>query len=371
MTTAPITITTTPRLVRSVPVSPLVVLMLIDRQTGVTPALNTIAAVDDSDPGAVLGDAANDGHRWYELVEGQSNVHIFVVPFDATNAVVNGPAALNALLNAEQRAKLYAVSQYGVDVVHAGRYTGAAAGANSIVQRLESVCQDARVKAAWIGDGHVVGAGTQTLAQSQAWAVANGTRQNGIAVANGAPVGGAQEYGSAIALATLARYAGLEGIGSHPFNLADVVTGIGTPAPQFVFDSSDSTAAAEVLDNTNRMTSIITHDGSHYLWGGKTTWAAGDPRHWWGNLVVQNRIEKRQRRIMEPFIGLRLSEDLLDDLHLAVEEGLNAEFGAFTQRIGVGTPVVAAHLVTVPIETGYYGFIEAIRAENSIYVQAP
>ena len=374
MTTAPITVNTTPRQVRGVPVSPLTVLMLINREAGVTPAVNTIAAVDDADPAAVLGAAANLGRRWYDLAEAQSNVHVFALPFDASNAVVNGPAALNALLNPEQRAKLYGVSPYGVDVVHVGQYTGATAAANAIIQRLETVCQDVRVKAAWIADGYTdTGAdlGTQTLAEAQAWAVANATRRNGIAVANLASVAGSLEFGSAIALATLARYAGLRGIGAHPFNLADVVAGIGPPAPEFVFDSADATAAAEVLDNTNRMTSLITHDGSHYMWGGKTTWPAGDPRHWWGNLVVQNRIEKRLRRIMESFVALRLSEALLDDIQRAVDEGLNAEFGAFTQRIGVGTPTVAGQQVTVPVETAYYGFIETILAENSIFVQAP
>ena len=273
--------------------------------------------------------------------------------------------------NAAERAKLYATSTYGVDVVLAGRYTGATQAANAIVQGLESVCVDPRVKAAWIGDGYVAANNAQTLAQAQAWAIANGTRQSGIAVANGAPVATVQEYGSAIALATIARHAGLTGIGAHPFNLSDVVLGIGPPAPEFIFDSADGSSAAEVLDNTNRMSSIITNDGSHYLWGGKTTWAAGDPRHWWGNLLVQNRIEKRQRRIMEPFSGLRLSEDLLDDMRFSLEENLNAEFGAFTQRIGVAGIDVAAQHVTSYVETAYYGFIESITVANDIYVQAP
>ena len=371
MTMAPITITTTPRQVVSVPVSPLTVLMLINRETGVTPAVNTIMAVDDTDPAAVLGAASNEGLTWYELLESQSNINVFALPFDATNAPVNGPAALNALLDSTQRAKLYAASPYGVDVILAGIYTGAAAAANTIVQRLESVCVDPRVKAAWIGDGFVAANNAQTLAQAQAWAIANGTRQSGIAVANGAPVATVHEYGSVIAATTIARHAGLTGIGAHPFNLSDVVLGIGPPAPTFVFDSADASAAAEVLDNTNRMTSIITNDGSHYLWGGKTTWAAEDPRHWWGNLLVQNRIEKRQRRIMEPFSGLRLSEDLLDDMRFSLEANLNAEFGAFTQRIGVAGIEVAAQHVTAHVETAYYGFIESITVPNDIYVQTP
>ena len=216
-----------------------------------------------------------------------------------------------------------------------------------------------------------MGAGTQTLAQVQAWATANGNRQNGIALANGAPVGGTFEYGSAIALATIARYAGLEGIGAHPFNLSDVVAGIGAPAPQFVYDSADGSSAAVVLDNTNKMTSIITNDGAQYLRGGNTTWPAGDPRSWWGNLVVQNRIDKRQRRIMEPFDGQRLSEALLDDIHLSLEANLNAEFGAFTQRIGVSAIEVTAQHLTAYVETAYYGFVESITVANDIYVQTP
>ena len=90
-----------------------------------------------------------------------------MLPFDAaTTPLVTGPAALNALLNAEQRAKLYAVSTYGVDVVLAGKYTGSSRqAANAIVQRLESVCVDPRVKAAWIGDGYVAALNAQTLAR--------------------------------------------------------------------------------------------------------------------------------------------------------------------------------------------------------------
>ena len=373
MAMAPITVRTTPRLTASVPVSPLTVLMLIPKETGVTPAVNIITAVDDTAPADVLGGATNEGRMWYELLESQSNINVFALAFDPTDPAANGPAALNALLNPVERAKLYAVSVYAVDVILAGKYTGAAQTANTIVQRLESVCADARVKAAWVGDGFAGPAYNhmQTLTQVQAWHGANGTRQSGIALANGAPVGTDQEFGSAIALATIARHAGLEGIGAHPFNLSDVILGIGAPAPEFVFDSADATAAAEVLDNTNRMSTIITNDGNRYLWGGKTTWAAGDPRHWWGNLVVQNRIEKAQRQVMEPFSGLRLSEDLLDDMLLAVQGRLDAEFGAFTQRIGVGTPVVSVPHVTVPVETAYYGFIETITVENSIFIQAP
>ena len=231
MTTAPITITTTARQTTSIPVSPLTVLMLIAREAGVTPAVNTIALVDDANPAAVLGAATNEGRRWYELVEGQSNVNLFVIPFDSADPATNGPAALNALLNPVQRAKLYAVSPYGVDVVHAGKYTGAALTANAIVAALETVCVDPRVKAAWIGDGYAGPAynHSQTLANVQAWVGTNGTRRSGIALANGAPVANSQEFGSAIALATIARHAGLVGIGAHPFNLSDVILGIGSP----------------------------------------------------------------------------------------------------------------------------------------------
>ena len=374
MTTGPVNVITEARQRVSTPVSPLTVVMLIPKETGVTPAAATLEQVENADAAAKLGVAGNLGHRWLTLIEGQSNVHLFVLPFAAgmsDDVQATAPAALNALLLPEQRAKLYKVSVYGVDAVLAGRYTGVAQTANTIIQRLETVCADNRIKAGWVADGYQKTAADQTLAEAQAWAVANATRTRGIALANGAPVSSSQEFGSVIAMATLCRYAGLEGIGAHPFNLTDVVTGIGEPAPTFVFDSADSTAAAEVLDNTNKMTSIITHDGSHYLWGGKTTHPSSDPRYWWGNLMIQNRLEKRQRLIMEKFTAQRLSEELLNDLHGAMERGLGDEFGDLTRRIGIGTPEISGQNLTVPVETAYAGFVETITSRNSIFIQNP
>ena len=58
-------------------------------------------------------------------------------------------------------------------------------------------------------------------------------------------------------------------------------------------------------------------------------------------------------------------------MRFSLEENLNAEFGAFTQRIGVAAIEVAGQQVTSYVETAYYGFIESITVSNDIYVQAP
>ena len=77
--------------------------------------------------------------------------------------------------------------------------------------------------------------------------------------------------GSIIAAGHYARHAALEGLGASPTGLSYPLAGTSGDSctPVRAFSLSDATAAAEVLDD-NHLTSIITHNGQFYLWGGKT-----------------------------------------------------------------------------------------------------
>ena len=371
MVTAPITVTVSPRQTAAVLASPLSVVMLVSHEANVVPPVNAIAVVDDSDPTGSLGPTTTKARQVYDRIEAKSNVHVAVIPFDATNPAVNGPAALDALLNADERAKLYAVSPYGVDVVLAYDYTGRASGASAILSKLETVCADPKVDAMFIVDGYLAGSPlTSTQAQALNWGTQNGNRHDGIAVTNGGDVGGSFEYGSVEVCAHICQYSAQRGIGVHPFNLSDPLTGVGTPSPQRAFDIHDGSASAEVLDNAG-LTSLITFDGVDYIWGGKTTYAATDPRHWWGNAMVVKRIRKRSSQLMAPYYGVRATDAALAQMRFSLEGSLAGEFGPFVQQIEVGTPVLSGNRARIPGRARFDGFIEGVDFETIIAIGAP
>ena len=119
------------------------------------------------------------------------------------------------------------------------------------------------------------------------------------------------------------------------------------------------------------MTSIIVYDGSEYLWGGRLKASqASDPRVYFGNAVLANRIVKRARRLLTPFYGRRATSFLLDDMALTLGLSLTAEFGDLTESIVVETPTLSGSRATIPMVVAFHDFIQSIRLTADVYLSS-
>ena len=273
------TITTTilPREAVALAQSPLAYVYLIPGETGVSaPVNNLLRIASEAVAAAQLGDTSKYGRRWYEYLESLSQVDMSVLPFtpggDLATIKTNAIAALDVMTDSEQLANI----GNNVDVLVIPDYASRETGLSSILTKAELVSEHVNVDCLVITDSYF--ASSSTLANQSTWATAN-LHPNILGITNKATVNGAAEWGSAVTAAHLAKFAALEGIGSHPFSLSHPLTGVGATDPKRIYNLADGTAAADVLKDEN-LTSIIQHDGFDYMWGGKLkTVKAGDNRH--------------------------------------------------------------------------------------------
>ena len=164
----------------------------------------------------------------------------------------------------------------------------------------------------------------------------------------------------------------MHGVGSHPFNLSAPVSGIGTPAPVRAFDINDGSAEAEALADAF-VTSIVVYDGFEYLWNGKIkTVQGGDPRSYFGNAVISDRMVKRARRLLAPYYGSRATTGVFAAMADTVRLSLVPEFvtPGLVASITIFEPYLSGTTAVVEFEVGFHGFIEAIRLVADIFVQA-
>ena len=367
MTQAPFDATISVRQTAVVERSPYSVVLVLPKEAAVPAPAAALTVIGDATAAeAQLGDTTKTGRQWYDYLEAQANIDIAALPFtpdsDDAQQATNINAALQALLSAGELAKL----RSGVDLVVVPDDPGKATAASSIVTQLETVCADKRVLANGITDGYH---GSAAHADALSWAQAN-RAADVLAISNRAPVSGVSQWGSIIAAGHICRYSATRGVGSHPFNLSDQIIGVGTPAPERAFSLDDGSASAEALADAF-LSSIITYDGAEYLWGGTLGVADdSDPRINFGNAVLAHRIVKRAKRIAAPFFGRRATSFTLADVGLAVRLGLQAEFGALTSSIIVGTPTIAGTTVTVPMIVGFHNFIKRIQLAAEVYLSS-
>ena len=369
MVTAPFSVTIRPRPAAAVRSSPYGIIMLIPRETGVVPAVNIITEITDANVVAQLGAATNLGRRWYDHIESKSNVHIAVISFDESDPEVNGPLALDALEDSDQRANM----SFSPDILLLPTYPGLVTGASAIIAQAETVCANPSVLCRAITDAYnPAGTGTGTQAEVTTWAAGN-AGPHVLSIANDAPAPTVEEFGSVIIAAHLCQDAAEHGVGTHPFSLSHPITGIGTPNPVRVFDIDDGSAEAEALA-AEFVTSIIIYDGREYAWNGQLkTDAEGDPREHWGNAVISDRMVKLARRLLAPYYGVQASTGVFGDMADHVRLGLTPVFveNGLVGSLNVLDPTLSGSTVTVEFEVGFHGYIEAIRLFADIFMQAP
>ena len=368
MVSAPFGVTIRPRPTVAIGTSPYGVIMLVPAEAGMAAANNEITEITDANLAAQLGAAANFGRRWYEYLESKANIHIAAIPFDDTDPEVNGPVAVAALESSVERAKL----SFSPDILLIPQYPALVLAASAILTEAETACQNPSVLCRAITDGYnPAGVGTGVQADVITWARAN-TGPNVLAIGNDAPVAGANEFGSVIVAAHICQDAATNGVGSHPFNLSTPVSGVGTPDPLRVFDLNDGSAEAEALAD-EYVSSIIVYDGQEYVWNGKLkTAVTGDPREYFGNAVISDRMVKRARSLLAPYYGQRASTGVLADMADHVQLGLTPEFvtPGLVGSVTVLDPYLSGNSAIVEFEVGFHGFIEAIRLTADIYIQA-
>ena len=366
---APFSVLIRPRPTVNIQPSPYGIVMLIPVETGVTATADALTEINDSNVAAQLGAASNKGHLWYDHIESKANVHIAVIPFDDTDAEGNAPTALDALQSATERAKL----SFSPDILLIPDYPGRLlTSASAILTEAEIVCADPSILCRAITDAYnPVGTATGVQADVITWAGLN-TGPHLLAMGNDAPVAGTTEFGSVIAAAHICHYASIHGVGSHPFNLSSPVTGTGTPEPVRVFDISDGSAEAEALAD-EFVSSLIIYDGHEFIWNGhlKTT-DTGDPRRFFGNAVISDRMVKRARRVLAPYYGRRATSSILAAMADRVRLVLEPEFviPGLVGSVTVHEPYLSGSTAVVEFEVGFHGFIEAIRLIADIFVQS-
>ena len=286
--------------------------------TGNYTSLGDVPSVDANTKTAIARAA-------YDFIESGSLVHLFALPFpvaqsdDAPTRAGKVVTAINTALNsAVERAKM---PNSTADIIIVPRETVAGTAANPIYSALEVQCAPNKIGAVGLVDAGGGAALSNTArpldteptdANVALWG-ANNRNLHIYAVSNRADISHYDRmWGSVIAGAHHARYTSREGIGAHPWNLRDPVLGIGQTYPQRVFDESDGSSAAVKLDRDDKIASLINFQGIQYLWGGESYATEEDPRQIIGNQIVANRMIKRAKRVMAPFLKARRRGTTLD-----------------------------------------------------------
>ena len=342
--------------------SPIAMLMAVSSADAATgddaPTPGTPYRLTADNAAAVLGPVAKRGRRWYEALEAHSDFALSAVVFDPSDDATKSKALTDVTGDPDKLDVLGEVDavvwpdKMSMTATLAGALAAAChnLGANAIV--------DTNYDAA---KGPAQGAPEKgSTAQARAWR--NAVLQLGMLPAsNGAPYNGVDDENGAIVLAAhIARWAGIEGIGAHPFSFRHPVLGAGTPSPKRTFSDSDNSAAAVELADL-QLTSIIRDGGATYLWGGEMrSNVEGSALVYWGNRVVANRMRKRGRQIIRPYVIFRLDPSVLDTVVVEVERALLAEFGQWVVDVSGGTAALVGRTIRVRTSATFHGFSRAV-----------
>lgn len=348
----------------------------VDGSTVIPADINTLTEVTESTKGAVLG--SGDAVDMYDTIESGSAVRLFVLPFEVDSSDMtestrlgNVRTALQALETATERAKL--PGPFGADIIVCPRETGLGTGANAAVTELRALGLDTSLGAVSFVDAgtipHAEDLGTApTVAQVTAWQTAN-TDPNVMAVSNRGDVEGhAEMFGSVIAAGHYARYASAMGVQHQAANLIDVLVGADdfTPEREFVVEDGSSPAIALAAAGVS---SLVTWNGRHYFWGGKTGAPATDPRTYTANAIIAHRIVKQGRQILAPFLGQRGTGRNIDSIQVALQNTLSAQYvPAAVQGLDALDVDFTGNRATAEVSVQFYGFIEAIRLIADVYI---
>lgn len=336
---------------------------------------STLTEITEANKDAQLG-VEGLAPRMYDYIESGASVRLWVLPFPVLRAdalparLAKVVTALNALDKTDERAKL---PNGKVDAIVLPRETAIGQGANVVVAKLKTFGLDTSLGAVSFVDAGVFANRTPTAAEpAQADAIAwenDNADPNVLAVTNRADAaGGSGVFGSIIAAGHWARYTSQYGIHHQPTNLRDVVVGVSNITPDRIFNESDGSSAAVVLAR-EPLTSIITWNGSHYLWGGKTKFQASDPREELSNNIVAHRIVKEATLDLAPFVGLRATRANLAALQVKLQDDITAGYvPEAIAAVSVGTPILAGGRLSVQMEVQFFDFIDSITLIAEVFV---
>lgn len=312
----------------------------------------------------------------YDFIESGASSRLWVLPFPVVRADAEAArlskvvTALSALDKTEEKAKL---PNGKADMIVCPRETGLGTGANPVVAKLKTFGLDTHIGAVSIVDaGEWGGANPVAQEPSQAdvlsWETANAD-PNVMAVTNRADVSGYDGmWGSVIAAAHWARWTSLRGIHYQPTNLVDTLAGVSDITPERVFNESDGSSSAVTLGQ-RELTSLITWNGQHFLWGGKTRFTGEDPRSFLSNNIVAHRIVKDATQDMAIYVGRRGNRANLAGLQVKLQDDLSGTYAPSAVRdIQVAEVTLVGGKATARVFVQFYDFIESVELIAEIFV---
>ena len=265
-----------------------------------------------------------------------------------------------------------------VDFVVLPRETGlgAASAANPVFAALAGVLGINHLGAVGLVDGGPLE--TSVLADSppQADVITwrgNNANANILSVTNRGDVAGYEGmWGSVIAAGHWAYYTAQFGL-SHPVaNLRDQVLGVSNITPARDFDPDGASAATTLKDSPNFLTSIISWDGSPYLYGGQTGAASeNDPLLDVANRLIANRIVKQGRRDLLPYVGRRGTERLLSSIQLQIQNDLAATYLApgLVRSIDTQDVTLTGGRASARVDVGFFDIVDTVSLAVEVFVQ--
>lgn len=343
--------------------SPLDMTIVLPQEDGVTAAFNELVDLTTDDLATANLGSSGFGRAVYDYIEDHANVHVSLLPFevDGTDNAAGRAArvvgALDALNSPVELAKIGGPPDI---IILPDECSRGGTVSNPVVATLKSIC-------ATRGCTAFVDSAQDSQANAALWA-GNNVNLNIFAFTNKGDVRGQSAmWGSVIGAGMWGHYTGIHGIHAQPANLRDHVLGVSNISPERLFSEGDGSAPAEALSDEG-LTSIITWDGGHYLWGGRTGTVGTDPRVYVSNNIVSQRMVKQARRLLAPFLGLRGTGRRLSSMALAVENSLVAQYvpGAI-EDLEVAQPVLTGGRASVALEAKFYQFIESIQLTAEVY----
>lgn len=311
----------------------------------------------------------------YDYIESGASVRMFVLPYPVTRADTESTRLGNtvtALGRLEVDSELAKLPNRTLDVIVVPDVTGLGAGANSVIAELRRLCADGALGAVAMVDAGPISGG-RAVSDVANWVAAGNSGPDILLVGNNADVSGhANMFGSVIVAGHWARYTSLNGVYAQPANLRDTVAGISNLVPLRGFDERDgSSDAVSLARSPSYVSSLITWNGSHYLWGGDMNHPVGDPRVHLGNNILSKRMVKEARRAIAPNLRLQGSARRLDRIRVEVEGVLSSYLPRAIRGFAVANPVLtegAQAVVSVDFEVQFYDFIDSIALNATVYV---
>lgn len=361
----------------------------------VTPKIERAAAADGSDD-ITLPVAANtltelsgrsntdlDGligngfaRKVYDFIEARTSVRVFILPFavDTTDTQAERLAkvveAINELNDDAEVAKL----PHGrVPAILCPRETAitASSAANPVVAALRTqydinqhigavsfvdagpVTEAARADA-------VADQATLTQADVVEWAGMN-SGPGILPIVNRGDAGGyTNMWGSVIAYVHWANSASTNGLQHQPTTFDDPVAGVSGINPAVTFNPR-STRGAVALRAEN-LSSIITWEGQHFLYGGRTAHNANDPRRVLAYDIISNDMVASAQRDLLLYADTENTPANRESMRLHIQNDLDASYlNRPVTSIVVLDPVRTGNTIAVDFLARFPGLIEAIR----------